>query len=390
MKVELHLIQNFAPACLNRDDTNAPKDCEFGGYRRARISSQCIKRAIRQHFRANLLLPEEHLARRTKLAVEEITKRVIAKGQDKEQARPVVEAAIKGAGLDLTDSGATEYLLFLGEGELEAFADTVIEHWDALLDVAHTPSDQKDDTSSKARKKKSKAALPSEVKKALAGILDGGKAADLALFGRMLADLPDKNIDAACQVAHAISTHAVTMEMDFYTAVDDLQPKEETGAGMMGVVEFNSACFYRYALIDVDQLVANLGGDADLARKTVEAFLRAAVAAIPTGKQNSFAAQNPPSCVLAVVRDGGMPWSLANAFVRPVTVPSRPTEQAGLVGASIERLDDQWGRLASAYGATGIVTKLLLVTEDAELTSLADGKVQSLEELVQKVMEALA
>lgn len=390
MKVELHLIQNFAPACLNRDDTNAPKDCEFGGYRRARISSQCIKRAIRQHFRANLLLPEEHLARRTKLAVEEITKRVIAKGQDKEQARPVVEAAIKGAGLDLTDSGATEYLLFLGEGELEAFADTVIEHWDALLDVAHTPSDQKDDTSSKARKKKSKAALPSEVKKALAGILDGGKAADLALFGRMLADLPDKNIDAACQVAHAISTHAVTMEMDFYTAVDDLQPKEETGAGMMGVVEFNSACFYRYALIDVDQLVANLGGDADLARKTVEAFLRAAVAAIPTGKQNSFAAQNPPSCVLAVVRDGGMPWSLANAFVRPVTVPSRPTEQAGLVGASIERLDDQWGRLASAYGATGIVTKLLLVTEDAELTSLADGKVQSLEELVQEVMEALA
>jgi CRISPR system Cascade subunit CasC len=157
--------------------------------------------------------------------------------------------------------------------------------------------------------------MPEEIKKELNRLLNGGMAVDLALFGRMLADLPNKNIDAACQVAHALSTNKVSMEFDFFTAVDDLSPEEETGAGMMGTVEFNSACFYRYANIDLKQLTGNLAGDSELAQKAVEAFLRAAVATIPTGKQNSMAAQNPPSLVFAVVRDKGL-WSLANAFVK--------------------------------------------------------------------------
>jgi CRISPR system Cascade subunit CasC len=259
-----------------------------------------------------------------------------------------------------------------------------------LAEIAGASDDEEEETSSKERKKKAKAALPSETKKAFASLLDGGKAADLALFGRMLADLPDKNIDAACQVAHAISTHPITMEMDFYTAVDDLQPKAETGAGMMGVVEFNSACFYRYALLDVDQLTENLDGDAELAAKTVEAFVRAAVSAIPTGKQNSFAAQNPPSLVLAVVRDQGMPWSLANAFANPVTVPARPREGDGIVSRSLLRLDEQWSRLTKAYGTEGIVAHPWLATEDVELKTLADSRVDGIDDLVSNVKEALA
>src|SRR5712671_533258 len=128
----------------------------------------------------------------------------------------------------------------------------------------------------------------------------------------MLADLPENNVDAACQVAHAISTNKIhSMEMDYYTAVDDLKPDDTAGADMIGTVEFNSACFYRYANLDLHQLKVNLQDDADLTKKTAEAFLKAFVNAIPTGKQNTFAAQQKPSLVFAVVRTGG-PMSLAN------------------------------------------------------------------------------
>jgi CRISPR system Cascade subunit CasC len=178
-------------------------------------------------------------------------------------------------------------------------------------------------------------------------------APDIALFGRMLAEKPDLNIDAACQVAHAISTHRVNMEMDFYTAVDDLlaqgeiltaEGEEEVGAGMMGFTSFNSACFYRYARIHWQQLVKNLDGDAALAKRTVEGFLRAAIDAIPSGKQNSFAAQNPTSLALAVVREDGKSWNLANAFEKPV----RPGRETGLIEPSIQALDTFWGNLSRA------------------------------------------
>src|SRR5262249_9519011 len=153
------------------------------------------------------------------------------------------------------------------------------------------------------------------------------KTPDLALFGRMIADNPDWNVDAACQVAHAISTNRVNVEFDFYTAVDDFRPRDSAGSDMMGTVPFQSSCFYRYASLDVDALRKNLGGTdtaeaTALARSTVDAFLRALALAIPTGKQNSMAAQNRPSYLLAVVRKAGTPCSLANAFVKPIHATS--------------------------------------------------------------------
>src|SRR5207248_4571476 len=155
----------------------------------------------------------------------------------------------------------------------------------------------------KQQKAEAKSAVPDEVQKAVPALLDGGKAADLALFGRMLADLPEKNVDAACQVAHAISTNKIhSMEMDYYTAVDDIN-NDNPGADMIGTVEFNSACFYRYATLDVAELIGGyrdekktrpfgLQGDNELARTTADAFLKAFINAVPTGKQNSFAAHN--------------------------------------------------------------------------------------------------
>lgn len=380
MFLELHMLQNFAPSCLNRDDTNSPKDCEFGGYRRARISSQCIKRAIRRHFQDYPLLSQAHLAKRTKLLVDMLTERFTADGKDREIAKAVAETALRSCGLDIKSDGKTEYLVFLGQGEIAALAEACIQHWDGLAAAAGETEVEGD---KKARKKASKTAVPEEFRKKVDALLDGGKAADLALFGRMLADLPTKNIDAACQVAHAISTNEVSMEFDFYTAVDDLQPREETGAGMMGTVEYNSACFYRYANIDFNQLVKNLGGDQELARTAVQAFLTAAVQAIPTGKQNSMAAHNPPSLVFAVVREHGL-WSLANAFVEPV----RPGRDGNLIQKSITALEKYWQRLIIAFGEEGIKEKAALAV-DGKLSLLQNEQVNNLPALIDRVMSAL-
>jgi CRISPR system Cascade subunit CasC len=384
MLVELHILQNFAPSNLNRDDTGAPKDCEFGGYRRARISSQCLKRAIRTAFRAHALVPEEHLGARTKRVLDELTARLEAQGKPAAEARTVVQAALSGVGLTVKDDGKTQYLLFLGPTELDRIASVCAAHWDSLAPnvVATEPAEVAAGRGRGARdaKRAGRDAVPPEVRRALWDGLDGGRASDLALFGRMLADLPDRNIDAASQVAHALSTNRVSVEFDFYTAVDDLKPDDTAGADMLGTVEFNSACFYRYANVDVDQLTRNLDGDVGLARQTVEAFLRASIAAVPTGKQNSMAAQNPPSLVFAVVRRAGL-WSLANAFVQPV----RPDANGDLVQNSTRALDQYWGQLTTMYGDEELVGQYVATLDGDGLTHLGAARVGGVRELVERV-----
>jgi len=390
MLIELHMIQNFAPSNLNRDDTGAPKDCEFGGVRRARISSQCIKRAMREEFKKNSLLPDntrllspDELAYRTKILVSEVVDLIVEQGKDREQAQAAISSALGGAGLAVKED-KTEYLLYIGSTAISRLAEVCTQHWDAL-----TAKAQGSEKKGGAKKKAAKAAVPKEVGEAVREILDGARAADLALFGRMLADIPESNIDAASQVAHAISTHKVAMEFDFFTAVDDLQPREETGAGMMGTVEFNSACFYRYANVDVDQLNRNLGFDEDLARRTIEAFLHASKDAIPTGKQNSFAAQNPPAFILAVVREKSGSVSLANAFEKSI----HTGRNDGLVEPSIEALDKYWEDFTAMYGKKGIKTIVASRMGDKpELKGLesVDGfKVVTFDDLVNSVMEAV-
>jgi CRISPR system Cascade subunit CasC len=194
------------------------------------------------------------------------------------------------------------------------------------------------------------------------------------------------NLDAACQVAHALSTHRVTMEMDFYTAVDDLNPDDTAGAGMMGFTGYNSACFYRYARLDWEQLMKNLGADSDLALRTVEGFLRATVEAVPTGKQNTFAAQNPPGFLLAVVRNGGAGWSLANAFEKPM----RAERDSGLVAPSVKALDGYWGRLCAVYGTKSIKAIAALALDgDLDLTALKDARVTDLEAWIAAVTQPI-
>lgn len=334
--VELHLIQNFAPSNLNRDDTGAPKDALFGGHRRARVSSQCFKRAIRLKSAEMGLLPPQAQGVRTKKLKALLQQALLQLGRT-EDTDSRIELALAAAGLKLKDDGKTEYLLFLGQGEIQALARLIDQHWVALAAPVTA-------TEGKKSKKEAKASAPPEVIKEAKALLNGQKAVDVAMFGRMLADLPGANQDAACQVAHALSTHRVEREFDYFTAVDDQGSADESEAGMIGQVEFNSATFYRYAVIDAHKLVANLHGDQDLALAGIAAFVQAIARAIPTGKQNTFAAHNPPSFVGVVLRHAS-PFNLANAFEKPVW----PRQDQELTSLSVAKLADQDDKVSAVY-----------------------------------------
>jgi CRISPR system Cascade subunit CasC len=334
MHLELHALQNFALSNLNRDDTGAPKTCEFGGYRRARISSQCLKRAARVHMRETALIPSERLSLRSKGVAVEIAKRLTALGETEANANLAAERVLALLSLKVSDK-KTEYLLFMGEAQIARLVQLCREHAAVLTGSAET----------------FKAKTKELAEPALAAVKQGD-AVDLALFGRMIANKPEINVDAAVQMAHAFSTHAVAMEFDYYTAVDDLQEEADDaglGAGMIGTTLYNASCYYRYANLNLPQLLANLDGNHGLAQQAVDAFIRSFIDAVPSGKQTNAAAQNPPTLVMAVVREQGL-WSLANAFVKPV----RPHAGMDLCEASADALYRHWNALAGLYGVDGI------------------------------------
>jgi CRISPR system Cascade subunit CasC len=318
MKIEIHVLQNFAPSNLNRDDTNTPKTCYFGNAPRARLSSQCFKRAVREYVRDNALA---ETGVRTKRIKKSLTERLKEIKPDADQLSLALNAFIDAcySGRDSARHDETSVLLYIGAAELAVAAQLVLEYWDTLVPIGLARAKYDALTAEQKKDKKNKEPEGWKPTKDITKQLTEARlSADIALFGRMLAENPERNIDAACQVAHALSTHSVNLETDFYTAVDDLNERDETGAGMLGNTGYSSACYYRYALIDREQLLRNLGNDATLADEALAAFLEAFVQAIPTGKQNSMAAQNRPSLGLFVVREKGVPCSLANAFTRPV------------------------------------------------------------------------
>lgn len=372
VKIEAHLIQNFAPSNLNRDDTGQPKSATFGGFRRARISSQCSKRNSRQMWAASV-------GKRTKLLKAELTPQLKADGRSDEQISIALDTFLAQF-YSKMDGDKTAVLLFVSQEEIATAKGLVEQHWKTLSDGKELADNEKKTVESSLNKSK--------------------MSADIALFGRMLAEQPGRNTDGSCQVAHPLSTHKVDMEMDFYTAVDDLNPEEETGAGMMGVVGFNSACYYRYALVDRDQLARNLARkterkngqwvqelmqeDYTEADEVIKAFLEAMVYAIPTGKQNSFAAQNLPSFGLFVRRQGGVPISLANAFAKPVR-PQKDDED--LVGRSVEALTRHWEALRAVYGEQGVTTTACFhLQQEGRLNGLKDADKKNVKEAIKAVL----
>lgn len=418
MILELHLLQNFAPSNLNRNDTGAPKDCIFGGVRRARISSQCTKRAIRELFGDEKLFPKndsedvkklreefrEKLGERTKrLAKQTFFEQFVAAGNSGEDSEKVAEVLLAGISVWLADEKKTEYLLYFGSKEIKSFADVGLEKFSELLATYDEMQKIKSDSKEKKKKNKIRTTVETSVGKKLEDMLDGGKAADIALFGRMLADLPERNIEAASQVANAISTHKTSVEFDFYTAIDDLKPDDIAGADMLGIIEFNSACYYRYANVNIEKLEENLaGGKAaldklkakgdeesketlatlkDFTKITIEAFMWATVNAIPTGKQNWSATHEKPDFILAVVQDTAK-CSMANAFVKPV----KETEDKDLIAASVEAFENRWEKVADGYGDSSFKKSFNISNHELNLQSFKDAEETSIEDLIKNTV----
>ena len=339
MLIEIHIIQNHAPSNLNRDDTGSPKECFFGGVRRGRISSQCLKRSIRCSELFQQVL-NGHPAKRTRRLPELIRDRFVNDNDVKEYA-DIAAKKVTGFGTKEAKEREPEKDGKLATAQTMFLTDADI---DAVFHVLKTAA--KEAGSLKAFESKKAVKLQGAARQRGFRPISS----DVALFGRMVTSEAFRDVEASAQVAHAISTHAVKHEFDYFTAVDDLsrtggEIEEDAGADMLGDVEFNSACYYKYLSIDRDGLVDNLIGRdlrndissdevtaaASLAAATISAVLRAAVLVTPSGKQNSFAAHQLPSAVLIEVRPNRTPVSYANAFAKPVTAGA-----AGLVQSSLE------------------------------------------------------
>jgi CRISPR system Cascade subunit CasC len=351
--IAIHLLQNHAPSNLNRDDNGDPKDAIFGGVRRARISSQALKRSIRwsESFRGAFADTPDLLATRTQLLPELVRERIAgleladevqgaivqaaarlgkADGRPAEAAEPGADDGKKGKkGRPAPEAGAEErvktaQLMFLTTAEVDRLAERLV----ALA---------------REQGAAGLSALGGDKLVAAIGVYEP-HAADIAMFGRMTTSSPFKDVEAAVQVAPALSTHAVEQEFDFYTAVDDISG--EAGAGFIGEVSFNSATYYKYLNVHWEGLVANLQGDTAAAATALRALVRAAVFAIPSGKQNSFAAHNLPDVALLEVRPQQIALAYHNAFVKPV----RARGEQSLVEASADALAKYIPQINGMYG----------------------------------------
>ena len=344
--IDFHILQTVPPSCVNRDDTGSPKTAIYGGTTRARVSSQAWKRAMRMMFRDGLL-EREQLGERTKKIVAMVAEEVaiLAPGAD---APALAKKALESAGLKKVNAEkGTDALFFMSRAQAKALAQLAVDGCE--------------------EKKEYKSAIKS------------APSVDMVLFGRMVASDPSLNYDAAAQVAHSISTHAVQNEYDYFTAMDDLAPEDNAGASHLGIVEYNSATLYRYATVNAVELAASLGRaeTPGVVRAFAEAFIRS----MPTGKQNTFANRTLPDAVYITVRCD-QPVNLCGAFEKAI-----PPSEEGFVEPSKRRLaayarqvyQDYTGNPAQAFAVgTGL--------EELAQTMPLGGALDALEAAVRQHM----
>ncbi|MES3676105.1 type I-E CRISPR-associated protein Cas7/Cse4/CasC [Halomonas elongata] len=313
--VQLHLLTSYPPANLNRDDLGRPKTAIMGGAKRLRVSSQSLKRT----WRTSALFEEalgQHRGMRTKQVGIQAEKRLQEKGVQEKDARAWAIEIANIFGDVAKGELETSQLVHIGPEE-QAAVDALVEK---LADENRAPEKQDLDL-----------------------LRHNPSAVDIALFGRMLAASPAFNVEAACQVAHAITVHAAEVEDDYFTAVDDLNTGDEhRGAAHVGEAGFGAGLFYSYVCIDRQQLVENLGGKEELADQAIAALVEAAVKTSPKGKQNSFGSRAHASYVLAEQGDQ-QPRSLSAAFLRPVAGQDQTLDAIARLERQAQAFDDAYG-----------------------------------------------
>jgi CRISPR system Cascade subunit CasC len=338
--LELHIIQSVPVACLNRDDLNSPKTAVFGGVQRARVSSQSWKRAIREM--AKDLAPDQFKGQRTRLLYEPLFKEMKMVGLTDEDAsegaKKIVDALVN---IDTKSKGKvkSKTLYFMSPLELKTLAGAYAETRDP--------------------------------KKALRAV--GAKslkdAADISIFGRMVANDHSLTVESSAMFSHALSTHKVDNEIDFFSAVDDLQTKEDSGAGMTSTLEFNSATYYRFAALNLDMLA-----DADhldsMSREerqsVVETFIEATIRAVPSARKNTMNGNTLPVYVLGIVREQGHPIQLVNAFESPIR------SHQGYAAKSVEQLKAEYAKLKEIWGLDAVFEQAI---PDVGLKPFIEGMV---------------
>ncbi len=334
MLYEIHMLKNYPPTNLNRDDTGAPKTCVFGGVTRGRISSQCLKRSWRTSELFKTEIGEENLGVRTRQFPSLVADKLLEMGV-KSEFVAAVEPKITGFGNKdgkETKDGTTAQVIFFAPQDIEAAAHAIREK----LATCKTVKD--------VEKLKAK-----ELQEAVSGAEVRPVTLDIALFGRMVTCDAFRDVEASMQVAHAISTNKVVVESDYFTAMDDLLSGatiDEKGAAMIGDLDYNASCYYLYASLDTDALRENLkysGTPEKIVAKAVPALLRAMAFTDPSGKQNTFAGHILPSAMMIDCKTRKMPTSMVNAFVKPVS-------SSDLVEESIRKLADEADMINRNYG----------------------------------------
>lgn len=292
--IDIHVIQTVPPSCVNRDDTGSPKTARYGGKIRARVSSQSWKKAVRDYF-VSEGLDNEWCGIRTDKIPELLAKSIVKHDNTKtlEEALKISQNIFESIEKKLLKDDKKEQIAkmsaitFISEAQIDAMAKV----------FTNNPKASKDDYIIAWKAKPS---------------------IDMALFGRMLASVPTLNIDACCQVAHAISTHEIQTEYDFYTATDDCSKEGEQGAINLGTAEYYSCTLYRFASINAG-LLKNTINDTEnkITPEAIKEFVKSFIISMPSAKQNSFGNKTLPEMIYVSVRND-QTLNLVNAFEKPV------------------------------------------------------------------------
>lgn len=340
MLYEIHMLKNYPPVNLNRDDSGAPKSCVFGGVTRGRVSSQCLKRS----WRISPLLAEaigaKNLGFRTRKLPDLVAEKLADMGVSQENIALLLPKLSGFGNKDGRENGKGNYttqVVFYAPEDIIAVAEAVKKKLDACSSA-----------------KEVKALKAKDLQDAVDGAEVRPITLDMALFGRMVTANAFRDVEAAMQVAHAISTNKLNMESDYFTAMDDLlsgDTMEESGSGMIGETDYNSSCYYIYASLDTDILCENLKYTPDgeeLIRKAIPALIRTMALTNPSGKQNSFAGNVLPSAILVECKEEKVPVSMVNAFAKPVK-PERGND-GDLILGSIQRLCAEVDSIQRSFG----------------------------------------
>lgn len=372
--LELHIIQSVPVACLNRDDLNSPKTAVFGGVQRARVSSQSWKRAIREMAKEIATEEKSNLfsGDRTRRMVYTLSRRLVERGISDnaavaiaEQVADIVETL--DSKVDSEGYKKIKTVMFFSKSEYDAIADVIATSEDVKKYIGALEKaviEKKDKDKEKTLKAMGKILEKGAIAKAIksAQLKD---AADIALFGRMVANDPSLKVDGASMFAHILSTHKADNEIDFFTAVDDLN-KDESGAGMTSTLEFNSATYYRFAALNLDELAKDdhLGDivkdgttirSVETRKQVVKIFLKSTIHAIPSARKTTMNGNTLPVYVLGVVREKGHPIQLVNAFENPVHRSER-----GFALESVNRMNVEYSDIKKTWGIDSVFAKAVV------------------------------